>query len=122
MEEVRIGFIGCGGNATGHMRRLTRMEGARIVGVCDVVPDLAQRAAELTGGEAYTEHRALLDRQDLDAVYLSIPVFAHGQPEMDTLERGLPFFVEKPVARDMATARQIEAELTRARSLADAPG
>lgn len=117
MEEVRIGFIGCGGNATGHMRRLTQMEGARIVGVCDVVPELAERAAELTGGEAYTDHRALLDRRDLQAVYLSIPVFAHGQPELDTLERGLPFFVEKPVARDMATARQIAAEVERRKVL-----
>jgi predicted dehydrogenase len=113
VEEVRIGFIGCGGNATGHMRRLTQMEGARVVGVCDLVPDLAQKAAELTGGEAYTDHRRLLDRGDLQAVYLSIPVFAHGQPEMDVLERGLPFLVEKPVARDMATARQIEAEVAR---------
>jgi predicted dehydrogenase len=95
------------------MRRLTQMEGARIVGVCDVVPEMAQRAAELTGGEAYSDHRALLDRKDLQAVYLSLPVFAHGQPELDTLERGLPFFVEKPVARDMATARQIAAEVAR---------
>jgi myo-inositol 2-dehydrogenase/D-chiro-inositol 1-dehydrogenase len=113
MEEVRIGFIGCGGNASGHMRRLGQLEGARIVGVCDVVPEMAQKAAALTGGEAYTDHRALLDREDLQAVYLSIPVFAHGPPELDTMARGLPFFVEKPVARDMATAHQIEAEVTR---------
>jgi predicted dehydrogenase len=95
------------------MRRLNQMEGARIVGVCDLVPELAHKAAGLTGGEAYTDSRALLDRDDLDAVYLSLPVFAHGEPEMTVLERGLPFLVEKPVARDMATARAIEAEVAR---------
>ena len=32
-DEVRIGVIGCGGNARGHMRTLTEMEGARVVAV-----------------------------------------------------------------------------------------
>src|SRR4051794_15636888 len=108
LEVVKIGFVGCGGNARGHMRSLLQLPDARLVGVCDVVEELARTAAGETGAEAYTDHRKLLDRQDLDAVYLSIPVFAHGQPEMDVIERGLPFLVEKPVAIDIATAREIE--------------
>jgi predicted dehydrogenase len=116
MDEVRIGFIGCGGNARGHMRALGSVEGARIVGVCDVQPELAQRAADETSATAYTDHRALLSRDDLDAVYISIPVFAHGVPERDVIARGLPFFVEKPVALDMETAWEI-AGLVRERDL-----
>lgn len=107
-DGVRLGFIGCGGNARGHMRRLGQISGARIVGVCDVVPALAERAAAETGAAPYTDYRALLDRPDLDAIYLSLPVFAHGDPELAVIERGLPFFVEKPVALDLDTARQIE--------------
>jgi len=108
---VNIGFIGCGGNARGHIKRVQELPGARIVGVCDVVADLARRAADEVGCPAFTDHRALLDLKDLHAVVISIPVFAHGQPEMDVLERGLPFMVEKPVALDMATAQQIEARV-----------
>jgi myo-inositol 2-dehydrogenase / D-chiro-inositol 1-dehydrogenase len=107
-DGVRIGFIGCGGNARGHMKRLQELPDARLVGVCDVVEELAAQAAAETGAEAYTDHRRLLERDDLDAVYLSIPVFAHGQPEFDVIDRGLPFLVEKPVALDMKTAREIE--------------
>jgi predicted dehydrogenase len=40
-QEVKIGFIGCGGNARGHMRTLMNMEGVRIVATCDVVKELA---------------------------------------------------------------------------------
>ena len=107
-EVVNIGFIGCGGNARKHMSQMREVPDTAIVGVCDVVEDLARQAASETGAAPYTDHRRLLDHPDLHAVCISIPVFAHGQPELDTVERGLPFLVEKPVARDIATARTIE--------------
>lgn len=107
VAPVKIGFIGCGGNARGHMRRLAQVPGAQIVSVCDVVPELAEQAAGETGAMAFTDFRAVLDQRDLNAVYLSIPVFAHGEPELAVAARGLPAFVEKPVAIDLATAAQI---------------
>ena len=116
-HTIHIGFIGCGGNARGHMRSLGNVPGARIVGVCDVVPETAQQAAGQTGAQPYTEYNALLERDDLDAVYISLPVFAHGAPEMAVIERGLPMLVEKPVALDMATAREIETAVTKANLL-----
>ena len=116
-KAVRIGFIGCGGNACGHMRSLGGVPGAKIVGVCDVVPELAQQAAERTSAQPYTEFSALLDRDDLDAVYISIPVFAHGAPELAVIERGLPMLVEKPIALDMATAREVESAVEKANLL-----
>ena len=111
MKEVKIGFIGCGGNANGHMNRLAEIEGARVVAVCDVQAERAQSAAEKHNADAYTAHQELLERDDLDAVYLSLPVFAHGEPELDVIARDLPFFVEKPVAINMDIALMIEEEL-----------
>ncbi|MBI2190920.1 MAG: Gfo/Idh/MocA family oxidoreductase [Planctomycetes bacterium] len=104
---VHIGFIGCGGNARGHMNTLLKLEKAKIVAVCDVVEESARKAAELTGAQPYTSFEKMLERDDLQAAYLSLPVFAHGEPELAVVGRGLPFFVEKPVARDMATARKV---------------
>ena len=109
MREIKIGFIGCGGNANGHMNQLAGIEGASVVAVCDVQAERAQSAAEKHDADPYTAHQALLERDDLDAVYLSLPVFVHGQPEFDVIERGLPFFVEKPVAISMEIAREVEA-------------
>lgn len=108
-KAVGIGFIGCGGNARGHMNRLAGMEEARLAAVCDIDEARAGEAAETTGAEAFTDFRRLLERDDLDAVYLSLPVFAHGDPELAVVERGLPFFVEKPVARHLEQALEIEA-------------
>ena len=108
MDEVRIGFIGCGGNARGHQSRLVEMDGARLVAVCDLMEERAAEAAAAAGAEAYTEFREMLERDDLDAVGISVPVHAHGSLEMETIERGLPFFVEKPVARHLDIALEIE--------------
>ena len=114
MKEVKIGFIGCGGNANGHMNQLAGIEGARVVAVCDLQVERAQSAAEKHKADSYTAHQELLERDDLDAVYLSLPVFAHGQPELDVIERGLPFLVEKPVAINMDIAREVEAAVSNA--------
>lgn len=114
MREIKIGFIGCGGNANGHMNQLAGIEGASVVAVCDVQAERAQSAAEKHNADPYTAHQALLERDDLDAVYLSLPVFVHGQPEFDVIERGLPFFVEKPVAISMEIAREVEAAVASA--------
>ena len=117
-EQVRLGFIGCGGNARGHMQRVAEDPTARIVGVCDVLETAAQAAAAAhEGARAFTSHQAMLDACPLDAVYISIPVFAHGEPELDVLDRALPFFVEKPVAIDLDTAQRIAARIRDADAL-----
>ena len=108
MQEVRIGFIGCGGNANGHMQRLSELEGVRIVATCDVQEERAQSAGESYNAQPYTNHNLMLERDDLDGIYLSLPVFAHGTPELDVIARGLPFLVEKPVAVNMEIARRVE--------------
>jgi len=114
MKEVKIGFIGCGGNANGHMRQLSNLEGVRIVATCDLEEARAKGAAQSYNAEPYTNHKVMLERDDLDAIYLSLPVFAHGRPELDVVERGLPFLVEKPVAINMEIAWQVEEAVTAA--------
>ncbi|HIA69325.1 TPA: Gfo/Idh/MocA family oxidoreductase [Candidatus Poribacteria bacterium] len=114
MEEAKIGFIGCGGNASGHMNTLENIDGARIVATCDIDENRANAAAQKHNANPYTDHRSMLERADLDAIYLSLPVFAHGQPELDVIDRGLPFLVEKPVAIEMDIAHQVEEAVRKA--------
>ncbi|HJW60270.1 MAG TPA: Gfo/Idh/MocA family oxidoreductase, partial [Actinomycetota bacterium] len=53
----------------------------------------------------------LLAAERLDAVYICVPPFAHGAPELAVIDAGLPMFVEKPVAIDQETAAEIAARL-----------
>lgn len=112
-SRVRVGVIGCGGRAGSHLHALARGSGSTVVAVADVVEAAARTAGERWGVPWYTDHRELLRRDDLDAAVICVPVFAHGQIEGDVAARGLPFLVDKPVARDLATARRV-AEAVRA--------
>ena len=107
---IRLGFVGTGGIAQGHMQRLTGIEGVEAAGHYDVLAERAESSAEKWGGKAYGSVEALVGEGNLDGAVVCTPPFAHGEAvEQPICEAGLPFLIEKPVAVDMATARQVEA-------------
>jgi predicted dehydrogenase len=108
---VRIGMVGAGAVAARHVRTLLAMDGVRVVAVADPAVERARELAALAGAASYANHRELLEGERLDAVYVCIPPFAHGAPELAVIDAGLPFFVEKPVAIDLETATAIAARL-----------
>ena len=62
-ERLRVGVIGCGGQAMGHMRALKRnkdTDNVETIAVCDVYDKRLDQAAELTGGKKYTNYHELL--------------------------------------------------------------
>lgn len=108
---VRIGFVGAGGIANHHMRTIAQISEARMVAFCDVVPAKAQSAASAYGGKAYDNFIQMYDSEKLDAVYICLPPFTHGRQELEAVARGLPIFVEKPVATTTAKAAEILAAI-----------
>jgi predicted dehydrogenase len=108
---VRLGFIGTGGIAGHHLRTLAQLSEAKLAAFCDVVLDKAQSAASTYGGKAYDNYVQMFDSEKLDAVYICLPPFAHGGQELEAVKRGLPIFVEKPVATTAAKAEEILAAI-----------
>lgn len=107
MSEVRAVFVGAGGNARGHMSRFAEVEGTSIVAVCDIDEARASEAAEEFGAKAYGDHRAMLDENEAEAVYVSVPPFAHTDAEILAAQKGCAVFVEKPVTLSMDKGREI---------------
>jgi predicted dehydrogenase len=113
LEKVRIGVVGAGSVAARHVRTLLAMDGVEVAAVADPALDRAGELADEAGAAAYPNHMELLDGERLDAVYICVPPFAHGAPELAVIDAGLPLFVEKPVAIDQETAATIAARLGR---------
>ena len=106
MSDVRLGFIGTGGNMNRHLRELTEIGGSTFVAFCDIVVEKAEQAVTQYGGKAYADYNEMLAREELDAVYISIPPFAHGAPERAVIDAGLAMFVEKPVHMNAEEAKR----------------
>src|SRR5690349_2914921 len=105
--RTRIGFIGAGGIANRHLNDLLGFDDVSVTAFSDPVLSRAQELAQRSGGKAYDSFTRMLDEQELDALYICVPPFAHGEPESTAIERKLPFFVEKPLAVDWDTAETI---------------
>lgn len=112
MEKTRLGFIGVGGIAHRHLDIIAAFDDVELVGFADPDLDRADGAAARFGARSFAQHQEMLDVVQPDAVYICVPPFAHGGPERDLIERGIPFFVEKPVSLDLETAEEISAAVT----------
>ena len=116
MKQVRVGFIGAGGIATRHFGVLREFHDVKIVAFADLMLERALSLAQRGNANAYEDYREMLDKEQIDALYICVPPFAHGEPEMAAIEHGLPFFVEKPVATRLETAERV-AEAVQAKGI-----
>jgi myo-inositol 2-dehydrogenase/D-chiro-inositol 1-dehydrogenase len=107
VRRLRIGCVGTGWIAQRHLGALSQLPDVGVVAVADPLAERAKEAAERFGARAYDDGLALLAAEELEAVWLCVPPFAHGPLETAALERDLPFFVEKPLALDFTTALAI---------------
>lgn len=105
--EIKIGIIGCGGIAMGHITRLLKIEGVKFVGMCDINENSAKKYASLYGGNFYTDFRKMFDKEKIDACYICVPPFAHIGQEEECIERNIPFFIEKPIHLNLDKAKEI---------------
>ncbi|MCL4505439.1 MAG: Gfo/Idh/MocA family oxidoreductase [Chloroflexi bacterium] len=110
-NQLRVGFIGAGGMAREHAKGLRVMNDVVIAAVTDVVRDRAAALAATLGAATYDTPEQMLRDAGLDAVYILLPPFAHGEAERAALAARLPFFVEKPVGLDLGLSRELAREV-----------
>jgi predicted dehydrogenase len=104
MNVVRLGFIGTGGMAGAHMRQLKTFDDVEFAAMCDISEDRAKQRANEFGGKVYTDFQKMYDKEELDAVYICTPPFAHGAQERIACEKGVAMFIEKPIAAELEQA------------------
>lgn len=110
---VRVGFVGAGAMARRHISNLRQMPQAGVSAICDPNPSALQRAKRRTGARAYADLDLMLEKEDLDAVYVCIPISQHGEIEQRIVEKSIHIFVEKPLAYDLETAERVGRSIAR---------
>ena len=101
-DPIRFGIIGLGVGRS-RVKQAANTAGAQLVAVCDLQESLATAQAAEYGCDWHTDHRALLERQDIDAVGIFTPSGTHGDLAIESLQAGKHTFTTKPM--DVTTAK-----------------
>jgi hypothetical protein len=135
-ERITMGFIGVGGQGSGHLfgGAWTYVAGGyagrkevQVLAVCDVWQDRREKAtqkvndhyAEAYGKgsrkscEAYNDFRQVLDRSDIDAVLIATPAHWHATMVVMAAAAGKDIYCEKPSAVTLEESQAIRAAVKR---------
>lgn len=106
-ERIRVGMIGVGGMGSGHLGGLVGNRQVEVVAVCDVDQGHREDARARVGEKcaAYNDFRELLDRQDIDAVWIATPDHWHTLTSISACQAGKDIYCEKALAISVAEGR-----------------
>lgn len=108
MDKVRAAFIGVGARGPGHVANCLKIDGVEIKAICDPHIPSANNAVTMVvkagrpKPDVYTngdlDYKKMLDRNDIDVVFISTPWEWHVRMCVDTMKAGKHAFVEVPAA------------------------
>ena len=99
-RRLRVGIIGTGGIANAHIQSYLRMPDVDLVAGADLIPGKADEFFKRYGVEGvrtYTNHKEMLEKEELDAVSVCTYNRTHAECTIDALNKGLHVLLEKPM-------------------------
>jgi predicted dehydrogenase len=108
-QKIRIGFIGAGGICKSrHLPGLAKCQEAEIVAVCNRSKESSEKiAAEFGIPEIETDWLKLVERDDLDAIFIGTWPYMHKEMALATLHAGKHCFCQARMCCDLNEARQM---------------
>lgn len=104
---IHVGVIGVGAMGRHHARVYAQLPAAELVALADTDAARVNELAARYRCRAYTDYRAMLAQERLDAVSVAAPTRAHYPIALDTLRAGVHTLVEKPLASTIAEAEAL---------------
>lgn len=106
-DRIRLGWIGCGGMAWAHMDRIkaNHPKDVTVVSIADVYEPYGKRGQEFfPEADLVVEHERVLDRKDVDAVFIVSPEHWHHDHLLAAVAAGKDAYCEKPMAWSLEQA------------------
>jgi predicted dehydrogenase len=103
-DRIRLGFIGAGTRGAYMATVAEDFDDCHIDAMCDVYkPTLESAAAKLKTKpvETFGDYRRILDRKDIDAVYIATPDHWHAQMIIEAAQAGKDAYCEKPLSNNI---------------------
>jgi predicted dehydrogenase len=96
-DQVQFGIIGSGSRGTYLMKHMKTIDSGRCVAICDIHQDAIDKGVQTIGNnpKTFKDYRELLSMKDVDAVFVTVPLFVHFPITKDALMAGKHVFCEK---------------------------
>ena len=112
-DRINVGVIGAGMMGTAHLRALMRnglADNFQLLGTSEIYKKYSERAKLLTGldtRQMHHDYRDLLDRKDIDCVFIASPDHWHAQMALDAMVAGKDVYLEPPLGLNLPQADEI---------------
>lgn len=99
-EELKVALVGCGRIAKRHAELLGggHVKGARLAGVCDIVPERAAEFSRRYGVPGFGDMDRMMDQVRPDVAVVLTPSGMHAEHAIRLAAHGRHLIVEKPMA------------------------
>ena len=104
---IRMGVIGAGGFGLYALQHFTQIPGVNLVGMAGTHREAAFAVAQRFGIPDIEDIDALVERSDIDLIYIATPPFLHHPQAMKALQAGKHVICEKPLAMTLAQADEM---------------
>ena len=108
-DQINLGLIGSGIQGIYDTTAALKVDGVKLVAVCDLYTGRLDRAKELWGANIATtrDYREILDRKDIDAVIIATPDHWHKKITIDAMKAGKAVYCEKPMVQKWEEGQEI---------------
>lgn len=112
-DDIRVGFIGCGKQHEVLFNAMVNIPGIHYVAAADIMRDRLGRTFGAIRGrfdtqiKRYFDVAEMLEKEDLDAVFVSTPDFWHAPHTVMALEAGCHVYCEKMMSNILEGARSM---------------
>lgn len=109
-ERVPTAMIGTGNRGSSVLKGILEQPNAKVAALCDNNAsrlDTAASAAAKDNPATYSDWRKIIDRKDIDAVFIATPPHLHAEMAIAALQAGKHVYCEKPIGVTAAQVRDI---------------
>ncbi|MDR0999879.1 MAG: Gfo/Idh/MocA family oxidoreductase [Clostridiales bacterium] len=105
---TKIGIIGCGAISGIYLTNLTKLfKEIEIAGVCDLIPERAQKARDEYGVEIYKDMYEIFSDKSIGLILNLTRPYEHFDVDMAAIEAGKHVYSEKPLGADWEEGQKI---------------
>ena len=107
-KRIGLAIIGAGRVGLFRGEVAARHPMVDFIGIAEILPERAKLVADKIGADFVSaDYRELLARPEVTAVVVATDEHLHVAPILAAVERGLPLFIEKPLATELADSERV---------------